>query len=129
MRDDGPGGPGFGAAMPGGQILMFEERRPNERPTMPEDAHQPPASTLLSRRTGNDRKRRGREGRFGLTADGAQPPRRDGDRQPRAFRSVRVGRPRILPLPPAALDLFEALLNPGAQPVPTRLGRLWRNVG
>lgn len=105
MRDGGADGPGFRAAMPGGQILMLEECRHNERPTMPEDAHQPPASTLLSRRTGHGRKHRGREGRFNLTADGEQPPRRDGDRQPQAFRPVRVGHPRRLP--PAALDLLK----------------------
>src|ERR687886_826955 len=49
--------------------------------------------------------------------------------QPQAPRSVRVGHARLLPVPAAALEPLEALLDPGPQAVPAHLCRFGRQVG
>src|SRR5512143_2623852 len=103
---------------------MIEESIHNQRPTPTEDTDPPPVSILLSRRTWQGWKSRGRERGFGFSANREQPPGRDGDRQPEAFGPCRSRHAGILPLPPAALDPFESLLDPGSQPVPTSLGGL-----
>src|SRR5512143_103417 len=108
---------------------MIEESIHNQRPTPTEDTDPPPASILLSRRTWQGWKSRGRERGFGFSATREQPPGRDGDRQPEAFGPCRSRHAGILPLPPAALAPFESLLDPGSQPVPPGLGGLGGHVG
>ena len=83
---------------------MIEERGHDHRPAMAEDPHPPPASALLSGRTGRGEKRRGREGRFSLTSDGEQPPHGDGDDPPKPFRPGGIDYPGRLPLPLAPFD-------------------------
>ena len=108
---------------------MIEECGHDQRPAMAEDADQPPASALWSGRTGHGRKRRDRDGCFGLAPDGKQPPRRDGDGEPETLGPRGIGHPGVVPLPPAPLDLFETLLYPSSQAVPTGIGDLRWQIG
>ena len=70
-----------------------------------------------------------RDGVLHLAADPHQPERRHRHRQPQPAGPLRVGHARPLPLPAAALDQLEAVLDPGAQPVPAGIGGLRRQVG
>ena len=93
---------------------MIEECGHDQRPTMAEDTHPPPASALPAGRTGHGGECHGRESRFGFVADGEQPLGGEGDGQPESFCPGRIGHPGMLPLPPTPFDFFEALLDPGA---------------
>lgn len=108
---------------------MIEKCDHDQRPTLPEDVDQPPAPALLPGRTRHRRNRGGREVGFGFAAHGEHPPGGEGESQPEACCPVGIGHPGRVPLPAASLDLFEALLDPGAQPVPTSLGGLGGAIG
>ena len=111
------------------QRLVIEERRYDQRPAMAEDADQPPTPALLPGRTGHGRKRGERKVSFRFAAHGQHPPGGEGESQPEACCPVRIGHPGVLPLPAAPLDFFETLFDPGAQPVPTGVGGLGRQIG
>jgi len=93
-------------------------------PALTEDADEPVAAAERSRRSWHWRPRFGRYGGVALAADGQQPPSRQGDGQPQPFGVGGIAHAGVLPLPAAALDFLEAVFDPGAEPVPTDVGRL-----
>ena len=64
---------------------MIEERGHNQRPTLAEDTHPPPALALLPGRIGHGQKDGGRQVVLGFRADRQHPPGGNGDGQPQPF--------------------------------------------
>src|SRR5450759_5926697 len=94
---------------------MIQQSRNNQRPTVLENTHYPPAFSTPPYRTRNRRffdvqRLIGLSFRFATNRP--QPPRGDSNRHPKSLRPRRVIHTRVLPLPTTPFAMFEALFYP-----------------
>jgi len=109
-----------------GERLMIEQGDEDASPAAPKATDQAQAggialAALGSERGGEIEQGAVGDGIVGLAADQEQPECGDGDGQPEAGGAVGILHAGALPLPPRSLGDLEALLDPGAQPVPAGL--------
>jgi hypothetical protein len=111
---------------------MIKQRCNNQRPTVQENTHYPPAFSAPPYRTRNRRSfdvQRLIGLSLRLATNRQQPPRCDSNRHPQSLCPRRVIHACVLPLPAAPFTVFEALFYPGPQTVPAGIGAFRRQIG
>jgi hypothetical protein len=113
---------------------MVGQSRNNQRPTVLENTHYPPAFSatpyrITHRRFFDVQRRIGLSLSFCFATARHQPPCGDGNRHPQPFGTRRIIHSRVLPLPTTPFAMFEALFYPGPKTVPAGIGAFGGQIG